>query len=95
MCLTIHPSLAVSTFMQTLKQESSKWMSMAKDKFPAFERWGNGYAAFTYSINELNTVIDYIRNQKEHHKKVDLNEEFNQWLREMGINPEEDMFLKD
>jgi hypothetical protein len=35
-----------------------------KRLFPRFEGWQQEYAAFTYSINEKDVVIDYIKNQK-------------------------------
>jgi hypothetical protein len=40
-------------------------------------------------------VIDYIANQKEHHKTTNFKEEYNIWLKEMGFNPLEDRFLVD
>lgn len=95
LCVEIPPTIAVSTFMQVLKQESSKWMSEHGELFPYFRGWGNGYAAFTYSSVERLRVIDYIANQKEHHKTTNFKEEYNIWLKEMGFNPLEDRFLVD
>ena len=60
-----------------------------------FEGWANGYAAFTYSAQERPTVVEYIKNQKEHHKHISFREEYEAWLTEMGINPKDDLFLKD
>ncbi len=60
-----------------------------------FDGWGNGYAAFTYSVNERPTVIEYIKNQKEHHKVKTFREEYEEWLREMGLDPEDDLFFND
>jgi hypothetical protein len=34
-----------------------------------FDGWQNGYGAFTYSIKEKETLIQYVKNQKEHHRK--------------------------
>ena len=60
-----------------------------------FEGWANGYAAFTYSAQERPTLVEYIKNQKEHHKHISFREEYEAWLTEMGINPKDDLFLKD
>lgn len=95
MCVEVHPTLAVSTFMQVIKQESSRWMIMHHDWYPHFDGWGNGYAAFTYSVKERPTVIEYIKNQKEHHHKATFHEEYCQLMKEFGLDPEKDMFLKD
>ena len=52
MLVCIRPNITVSEFMQVLKTETSKWMKAKTDKFPMFDGWSNGYAAFTYS-NEI------------------------------------------
>ena len=57
--------------------------------FSNWNGWAEGYGAFTYSISEIPDVIEYINNQKEHHKKVSFIEEYRQWLIEMGVSPGE------
>ena len=37
-------------------------------KFPEFEEWQDGYGTFTYSIREKDMIINYVKNQKEHHR---------------------------
>jgi len=44
--------------------------------FPKFKSWQEGYGAFTYSIREKDRIINYIKNQKEHHKKETFYDEF-------------------
>ena len=66
-----------------------------KSYFPIFEGWGNGYACFTYSAQERPNVIEYIRTQKEHHRHKSFREEYDGWLKDMGLDPREDMFFKD
>lgn len=81
--------------MKTLKQETSKWMKEHRDWFPLFEAWGNGYAAFTYSADARTNLINYIRNQKEHHRKVVFQEEFGKLLIEFNLDPNFNRFLDD
>jgi len=95
MCVEIHPTIAVSEFVRVIKQETSKWMKEHREKFPMYEAWGNGYAGFTYSVKERPAVIEYIKNQKEHHKHKTFREEYEEWLREMGEDPTTDLFFKD
>ncbi len=64
----IHPTFAVSDFMIELKEYSSKWLS-ANPNFTDFEGWALSFAGFTYSLKEKKTIIDYIKNQKEYHKR--------------------------
>ena len=95
MCIEVHPTLALSEFMQVIKQESSRWIAQHKEWFPMFDGWGNGYAAFTYSVKERPTVIEYIKNQKTHHHKASFREEYEELLKEFGLDPATDLFLKD
>ena len=37
--------------------------------FDNFNAWQEGYGAFTYSISAKDNLIEYIKNQEEHHKK--------------------------
>lgn len=95
LCLEVHPTIALSEFVQVAKQESSRWLKEHREWFPRFDGWGNGYAAFTYSVKERPTVIEYIKNQKVHHHKATFREEYEDLLREFGLDPEKDLFLKD
>lgn len=95
LCLEVHPTIALSEFVQVVKQESSRWLKEHREWFPRFDGWGNGYAAFTYSVKERPTVIEYIKNQKVHHYKATFREEYEDLRREFGLDPEKDLFLKD
>lgn len=90
----IHPTFALSDFMKELKEYSSKWLAKNLN-FPNFESWAVIFAAFTYSLSDKQTIINYIKNQKEHHKKVTFEEELRALLIENGIEIDERYFLKD
>lgn len=92
--IDLHPTLSLSGFMRDLKEASSKWLKQ-NSNFPMFEFWAEGYGAFTYSIEEKDTIINYIKNQKEHHKTVSFKEEFRAFLEENGVEIDERYFLKD
>ena len=90
----IHPTLALSDFMKNLKEYSSKWLSNNQN-FPDFEGWAVSFAAFSYNIKEKQTIINYIANQKEHHRKISFEEEYRQFLLDNNIAIDEKFFLKE
>ncbi|MDR0368700.1 MAG: IS200/IS605 family transposase [Bacteroidales bacterium] len=92
--LDIHPTFALSDFMKELKEYSSKWLS-ENPNFPDFDGWAVSFVGFTYNLNDKQTIIDYIKNQKEHHKTVSFEEEYRQFLIDNGIDPDKRYFLKE
>jgi putative transposase len=90
----IHPSFALSDFMKELKEYSSKWL-LKNPNFPDFEGWAISFAGFTYNVNDKQTIINYIINQKEHHKSVSFEKEYRQFLIDNAIEIDERYFLKD
>ena len=53
--------------------------------FPLFEGWGNEYFGFSKSLRDKNQVIEYIKNQKIHHKIITFEEEIKSIVEEEGI----------
>jgi len=51
--------------------------------------WQEGYGAFSVSLSRIVDVQRYIRNQAEHHKKRNFEDEFVDLLRRSGISFEE------
>ena len=92
--LDLPPTVALSDFMRELKKSSSIWMKES-GMFPMFDGWGEGFAAFSYSQNDVETITKYIMNQKEHHKIVTFADEYRAFLVENGITPDDKYFLKD
>ena len=80
----IKPAVAVSDILAKLKANSSKWINDHKMKMRKFG-WQEGYAAFTVSESQVTAVREYIRNQKEHHRKQTFQEEFVALLERHGI----------
>ena len=88
----LHPSISLSDYIKDIKVASSIWMKTC-GKFPKFEAWQEGYGAFTYSIKEKDKIINYIKNQKEHHKTETFHDEFKRLLIENGIEFDEKYLL--
>jgi REP element-mobilizing transposase RayT len=92
--IDMHTTFALSDFMKELKEYSSKWLEK-NPHFPDFEGWAVSFVGFTYSLNDKHNIINYIKNQKEHHKTVSFEEEYRQFLIENEIEIDERYFLKD
>ena len=84
---------SLAEFVKKLKQESS-FLIARNSLFPLWNGGEEGYAAFTYSNKEIPNVISYIKNQKEHHKKVSFIDEYRNWLVEMGVSSDVPYFPK-
>jgi REP element-mobilizing transposase RayT len=87
----INPSIAPIDFMRDVKVSSSLWMK-SSSFFPAFNGWAVGYGSFTCSYKDINRLIEYLKNQKEHHKKTTFDEEYRNLLLDNGITPDEKYF---
>ncbi len=84
----LHPTVCLSDYIKEIKTGSNQWMKKTGN-FPLFESWAEGSCSLTYSINEKNVLINYIKNQKEHHKTITFEDEFRQLLAENGIEWDE------
>lgn len=88
----LHPSVSLSDYIKSIKVASSIWMKAHKG-FPEFNGWQDGYGAFTYSIREKDMIIEYIKNQKTHHRQESFYDEYKRLLTESGISFDEKHLL--
>ena len=86
--ISVHPSVALADLVKDIKVASSKWIKEERI-FPTFKAWQTGYGAFTYSIEEKDNLIEYVKNQKEHHRKLSFKEELIILLKEHKIDFDE------
>lgn len=84
----LHPSICLSDFVKDIKVASNLWMKQS-GLFPDFEEWQSGYGAFTYSEREKDMIINYIKNQKEHHKNESFEDEYKSLLKPHGVEFDE------
>lgn len=83
--------MAVSDQMRMVKASSSKWINdnnLIRGKF----NWQEGYGAFSYSKSQRDSVIKYIINQEDHHRKISFREEYLDLLKKFEI-PFENQYL--
>ena len=88
----IHPTVPPAYLIKDIKIASSEFI---KDKniFPNFNGWQIGYGAFTYSISAKDNLIEYVKNQKKHHRKISFRDEYIGLLKEHGIEFDEKYLL--
>ncbi|PRY86346.1 IS200/IS605 family transposase [Mongoliibacter ruber] len=82
---------SISNLVQEVKIGSMNWINKSgfcRSKF----YWQNGYSAFSYSKSHVESVIRYIQNQKQHHKKENFLEEYRNILLDFEI-PFEEKYL--
>lgn len=65
--IDLHPSVALADLVKDIKQFSNKWIKDNKEKFPMFDKWGEGYYAVSIGITDLENCKNYIIGQKSHH----------------------------
>jgi putative transposase len=87
--LAVHQDTRLSDLVRELKSSSSKWIR-SSGKFPEFEWWQPGLGMFTVSWNDTERLIDYIKNQEEHHKKETFLDEYRRLLHEAGLEYREE-----
>jgi len=86
--LSLHPTIALSDFMREMKAETSKMLKRTAG-FEQFTAWSEGYAALTYSLKDKDMIINYIKNQREHHKTISFRDEYVAFLKEMNLELDE------
>ena len=87
-CVLARASRSPSQIAQWLKGESSKWVH---EEFPRLRKfgWQDGYGVFSVSKSQVPQVIEYIRNQREHHMTLGFEDECISLLKLHGIDYDE------
>lgn len=89
----LRPAQSLSDLLKQVKQDSSKWINiqgLVKRKFS----WQAGYGAFSYSKKDLPNVINYIKNQEEHHATLNFHAEYRRLLEEFNIDYDDRFIFK-
>jgi len=76
---------SVAKQMQMIKGESANWVNKNRILQHKLE-WADEYFAASVSENKLEAIRNYIRWQKEHHRKISFAEEYAQFLKAFGFS---------
>ena len=90
----MRPNQSVSDLLQDIKRNSSLWINQKGFVNGKFE-WQEGYGAFSYSKLHVKSVIDYIKNQEKHHKRISFREEYIDFLKKFEIEYDERYIFKE
>ena len=87
--VNLKPNCCISDLVREIKKASNAFVKDKKLSKFKFE-WQSGYGAFSYSISQIDNVIKYINNQKEHHRKHTFKEEFHNFIEKFQIEYNEE-----
>ena len=90
--LSLPATLPISKAMQLIKGGSSKWVHETFPEHRLFawqEKYGAKYGAFSVSVSQLDHIVQYIKGQEEHHRKMTFQEEFLALLQKHRIEYDE------
>jgi len=89
----MRPTQSISSLVQNVKTESSKWIK--DNKFCKAFAWQEGFGAFSYSKSHVGRVIRYIQNQEVHHKKETFLNEYRKMLKAFEIEYDDGYIFKE
>ena len=78
-------TIKIADMINAFKANSTRWVHQNFSERRLFS-WQEGYAAFSVGHSEERAVMEYIRNEQEHHRKQDFQQEFLDLLRRHGID---------
>jgi putative transposase len=91
--ISMKPSCNLSDLVREIKKASNSFIN--EKKFCQFKfEWQEGYGAFSYSHSALDKVINYIANQKEHHRKKSFQEEYVDFLKKFEVEYKEEYLFE-
>jgi putative transposase len=88
------PTQSVSELMRLVKGDSSEFINKNKLTKVKFQ-WQEGYGAFSNGHSQIDAVVKYIANQKQHHIKKNFNVEYLDMLKDYAVDFSENYVFKD
>lgn len=82
----IHPTIAPAYLIKDIKKATHAMILRERKIFLNFPGWQVGYSGFTYHISSKESLINYVKNQAEHHKTVSFKDELISLLKEHRVD---------
>jgi len=90
----LNPSQSIADIMRLVKGDSSEFINkekLTKRKF----HWQDGYGAFSNSRSQIDAVVKYIINQKQHHLKKSFRDEYLEILKDYDVDYNEKYIFQE
>jgi REP element-mobilizing transposase RayT len=88
MAVDLGRTMTVADLVKKVKQTSSVWLKEQDGVTSKFE-WQAGYGAFSIGESQLQSLVEYIDRQDEHHRKKSFQEEYREMLAKYRIECDE------
>ncbi len=83
------PNCCLSDLVREIKKSSNTFINEKQfTNIPFY--WQEGFGAFSYSFSQVDTVVNYIKNQKSHHQTKSFKEEYIEFLEKFKIEYKEE-----
>jgi REP element-mobilizing transposase RayT len=90
----LDPKQSISDMMRLVKGDSSEFINKQRFTDSKFQ-WQDGYGAFSNSRSQIDCVVKYIMNQKQHHSKKTFREEYLEILKDYAVEFDEKYIFHD
>jgi hypothetical protein len=84
--IMIPPMISVSDLLGKIKGSSSYFLNKELQITQGF-RWQDGFGVDTFSKEDLNRILDYIRRQKTHHAERTTNVSWEETSDDLDLTP--------
>ncbi|WP_207491996.1 IS200/IS605 family transposase [Aridibaculum aurantiacum] len=88
MLVGLNPEVSISNLVLDVKRATTNFINRDHIIGNHFH-WQKGYGAFSYSRSSINSVVQYILNQEQHHQKITFHEEYIQFLKKYNVQYDE------
>jgi REP element-mobilizing transposase RayT len=88
LAIRLSRTLTIAKLVEELKTSSAKWIKTQGPGFRNFA-WQTGYGVFSVSPNDIAALTNYIDSQEMHHAKHTFEDEFRKFLKQYGIEWDE------
>ena len=86
--------VTVSNVVEEVKRNSSRWLKSFDAYYSRFA-WQGGYGIFSVSQSVVDKTLQYIKQQREHHKHFSFTDEYRKFLELYGITYNETYVFRD
>jgi len=85
---TLPRIVSQAQLIEQIKKLSSKWTKTLDVRYRGFF-WQRGYGVFSVSPSQVDSVLEYVNKQHEHHRTRTFQQEYRELLRKHGMDFDE------